>query len=69
MIIGREITEEFKKFFDGSNLKQNQKNESYKEQILKLMKQDRIDLDDWYNHPTKEQRKKYNEILNQYKDW
>ena len=33
------------------------------------MKADRIDLDDWYNHPTKKQKKKYNEILNQYKGW
>jgi protein associated with RNAse G/E len=69
MIIGKQITEDLKSFFDGNNLKQNQKDESYKEQILKLMKADRIDLDDWYNHPTKEQRKKYNEILNQHKDW
>jgi protein associated with RNAse G/E len=69
MIIGKQITEEFKNFFDGNNLKQNQKDESYKEQILNLMKDDIIHLDDWYNHPTKEQKKKYNNLLNQYQDW
>lgn len=69
MIIGKQITEEFKNFFDGNNLKQNQKEESYKEQILNLMKNDIIYLDDWYNHSTKKQKKKYNNLLNQYRSW